>query len=150
MKHWRTCWERENVKEKHQSVLSICAPIKDRTCNPGMCSDRESNRQPFSAQDNSQPSEALHLGWDMSFNEHYMRPLHSGLFYQICQPTLFYMRILRKMITKHKNCETGYSELAFCGRIKDSIVSTFHWICHWKTEQIPSGENTGKWKVQEC
>ena len=35
----------------------ICAPTRERTHNPGMCPDQESNQRPFTLQDDAQPTE---------------------------------------------------------------------------------------------
>ena len=42
--------------EKHQSVASYIHPNHDQSCNPGMCPDGESNSQPFSLYDDTQPT----------------------------------------------------------------------------------------------
>ena len=52
--------EREGEKhqcEKHWSVASSLSPDQDRTCNPGMYPEQESNRQPFSLWNDVQPIE---------------------------------------------------------------------------------------------
>ena len=41
------------VKEKHQSVASICAPTGDWTWNSGTCPHKESNPQPSVVQDDT-------------------------------------------------------------------------------------------------
>ena len=46
-----------NVKEKHPSVASPRASTGDRTCNPGMCPDQESNPQPFFGLRDDTPTE---------------------------------------------------------------------------------------------
>ena len=51
-----------NVREKHQSVAVVCILTRDRTRNPGNFPDRESNRQPFTLQDNTQPTELHQSG----------------------------------------------------------------------------------------
>ena len=43
--------EGEREGENHQCVVAFCVPpTGDLACNPGMCPDWESNRQPFGSQ----------------------------------------------------------------------------------------------------
>ena len=43
---------------KHQCVVASCMPpTGDPACNPGMCPDWESNRQPFGSQASTQSTE---------------------------------------------------------------------------------------------
>ena len=43
-----------NVREKRR--LLVCTLTRVQTCNPGMCPDRESKLQPFTSQDDAQPT----------------------------------------------------------------------------------------------
>ena len=45
------------MREKHQWVASHTRPHQDQTHNPGLCSDRESNRRPFTWWADAQPAE---------------------------------------------------------------------------------------------
>ena len=48
----------EREREKHQCVVaSHRPPTWDLACNPSMCPDWESNRQPFGSQARAQSSE---------------------------------------------------------------------------------------------
>ena len=50
----RNICERETSIQATQSGWPLtCALTRDRTCNLGMCPDQESNKQPFSLQDNT-------------------------------------------------------------------------------------------------
>ena len=50
--------EEEREGEKHQCVVvSHAPPTGDLACNPGMCSDWESNWRPFSSQASTQSTE---------------------------------------------------------------------------------------------
>ena len=50
--------EREREGEKHQCVVASGAPpTGDLACNPGMCSDWESNLRPFASQAGAQSTE---------------------------------------------------------------------------------------------
>ena len=51
-----------SAKEKHQSAASCTCLPRYNTCNPGMCPDGERNPQPFSMQDDAQPSEPHRSG----------------------------------------------------------------------------------------
>ena len=51
-------WEGEREGEKHQCVVASHAPpTGDLACNPGMCTDRESNRRHFRSQASTQSTE---------------------------------------------------------------------------------------------
>ena len=50
------------VREKHQSVAPRTMPNWDRTHNPSMCPDQESNQWPLALQDDTQPAELHGLG----------------------------------------------------------------------------------------
>ena len=55
-------------KEKHQCVVAFRAsPDGDLACNPGMCPDWESNRQPFGSQAGAQSTEPHQLGRAQNF-----------------------------------------------------------------------------------
>ena len=50
--------EGEREGEKHQCVVASRAPpTGDVACNPGMCPDWESNKQPSASQVHAQPTE---------------------------------------------------------------------------------------------
>ena len=50
--------EGEREGEKHQCVVASCSPpTGDLACNPGMCPDWDSNRQPFDSQASAQSTE---------------------------------------------------------------------------------------------
>ena len=54
--------------EKHQCVVAFRAPpTRDLACNPGMCSDWESNRQPFASQSSAQSTEPHQPGFCYMF-----------------------------------------------------------------------------------
>ena len=48
--------------KKHQLHVSRTPPARDLACNPGMCPDQELNQQPFSLQDDAQPTEPHQSG----------------------------------------------------------------------------------------
>ena len=53
----------EREGEKHQCmVASPASPTGDLACNPGMCPNWESNRQPFGSQAGTQSTELHQLG----------------------------------------------------------------------------------------
>ena len=52
----------EREEDKHWSVASHMPPTRDLACNQGMCPDWESNRQPFSLQPVTQPTEPHQSG----------------------------------------------------------------------------------------
>ena len=63
--------KRERKGEKHpcERETSVtcqlpfrCTPTRNQTHNPGMCPDRESNLQPFTFQDDAQPTESCQSG----------------------------------------------------------------------------------------
>ena len=54
--------ERRREGEKHQSVASRTPPTGHLARNPGMCPDRESNRQPFGSQASAQSTEPHNPG----------------------------------------------------------------------------------------
>ena len=69
-----------DVREKQQSVASVCALTADRTHNLGMCPDWESNRQPFSLQAGTQSAEPHRPGPDLPFcNNHAWYLSHASL-----------------------------------------------------------------------
>ena len=55
--------EREKERKRNMDmrniypILLVLVPTRDQTCNPGMCPNWESNRRPFTLQDNDQPTE---------------------------------------------------------------------------------------------
>ena len=57
-----------NVRERQRLdwLLLKRAPTGDRTRNPGMCSDWESSQQPFTLQNDAQPTEPHQPGPDPS------------------------------------------------------------------------------------
>ena len=60
--------ERNNdVWEKHWLVVSCSLPTGDLALNPGMCPDRESNRQPFSLQGGTQSTEPYQPGLNILY-----------------------------------------------------------------------------------
>ena len=54
--------------EKHQSVASRTPPAGDLAHNPGMCPDLELNWQPFSLQDDAQPTGSHQPGQPVLLN----------------------------------------------------------------------------------
>ena len=59
--------ERGGEGKRHQLVTS-CTPLtRDLTCNPGMCPDRESNPQPFTLWDSTEPTESHLSGLYLQF-----------------------------------------------------------------------------------
>ena len=50
------------VREKHQSIASCTRPIRDGTCNLGMCPAQESNRWLSTLQDDAEPAEPHQSG----------------------------------------------------------------------------------------
>ena len=60
--------EGEREREKHKCVVASHAfPTGDLACNPGMCPDRESNRQPFGSQARAQSTELGQPGLNLFF-----------------------------------------------------------------------------------
>ena len=60
--------EGEREGEKHQCVVASCTPpTGDLAYNPGMCSDWESNWQPFGSQPGAQATEAHQPGHILAF-----------------------------------------------------------------------------------
>ena len=64
-------WRSISVREKYQFIAFPMCPGGDRTHNLGMCPNWESNLQPFSLQDDAQPTEPHQRGlffWEKKTN----------------------------------------------------------------------------------
>ena len=62
-----------DVWEKHGLVAFHMPPTGDLAHNPDMCPDLESNLQPFSLQDNIQPTKPYQSGLALVFKNKYIK-----------------------------------------------------------------------------
>ena len=78
LERWEGRERNIGVWEIHQLVASHTPPTRDLACNPGMCTDWESNRQPFGSQAGAQSTESHQPG----LNEFFMLWLEFMMWYE--------------------------------------------------------------------